>query len=707
MLLSFLRQGSFLALACLAACAGAPHAAPEGKSAASAADQTEAGPRKGAQGAGFAGGERGEADGAGEARAGAPAGAPRGAPEGGPMGAPAGAAVRARGLGGAPVAADAGPIDTGDGPIPVSAADPSWGDRNAPVTLVEFSDFQCPFCAKAAVTLDELKKDYGPSKLRIVWKNNPLSFHADARGAAETAMALFERGGAAAFWSYHDAVLHSGAPGRFVDAIRPAGLDAAEVSKIRATGAAGKKVEADLDLGRRLGVTGTPAFFINGVNLRGAQPIEEFKQLIDAELKKAKAMGMAADRVYVEAARKNFAPPKAEADKDDDEDDRSIHRVPVGRSPVKGKPTALVTLVVFADFQCPFCIKVEPALAQLEQLYGDKLRIVWKNLPLPFHGRAEPAAELALEARAQKGDAGFWKAHDLLVAQAGSLEASDLEAVAKAAGLDVAKVIQAIDTHKHRRAIEDDQDLAEDAGASGTPTIFVNGRILVGAQPVADFKALIDEQLAAAQALVAKGTAPAEVYEKLQQGAKAGKAPERLSLPAPTKDNPAKGPESAKVTVHVFGDFQCPFCERAEGTLKELDAAFPGALRFVWHNLPLQMHPYAQQAAEAAVEAFTQKGTAGFWAMHDKLFQRTTQPGGLERKALDGYAAELGLDVAKFGAALDGRAHRAAVEAEIKMAEKAGVNGTPGFVINGYYISGSMPIGHFRRVVRLALGEAK
>ncbi len=700
MLLSLLRKGSFVALACLAGCGGAsPRATAEAKAEGPAAESRAAAPQsKGEQGAASAGDDTSEGDGMGAERAAMPAGAPMGAPAGAPM-------ARARGIGGPAPVADAGIDDSTLGPIPVTAADPSWGDRNAPVTLVAFSDLQCPFCGKAALTLEQLKQDYGPSKLRIVWKNNPLPFHKDARAAAETAMALFDLRGASAFWAYTDAVLQGSAASRFTDAVRPSGVSPAELTKALERGAAARKVDADLALGQRLGVTGTPAFFINGTNLRGAQPADDFRAVIDAELKTAKALGVSADRVYVEATRKNFTAPKADPAAPDE--DTVVHRVPVGSSPVKGKATALVTLIVFGEFQCPFCIKVEPALAQLEQSYGDKLRIVWKNNPLPFHGRAEPAAQLALEARAQKGDAGFWKVHDLLMAQAGKLEASDLEAVARAAGLDLAKVTRAIDTHKYRDAIEEDQDLAQDVGASGTPSFFVNGRSLVGAQPVEKFKELIDQQLVAAQALVAKGTAPAKLYEALQQGAKGPDPLDRLTVPAPTKDNPSKGPENAKVTVHVFGDYQCRFCERAEGTLKELDAAFPGALRFVWHNLPLQMHPHAQQAAEAAVEAFAQKGNAGFWAMHGKLFEGSTQPGGLERKALDGYANEVGLDASKFSAALVGQAHKAAVEAEIKMAEKAGVSGTPGFVINGYYISGAMPLAQFRRVVRRALAEAK
>src|ERR1019366_9082613 len=101
--------------------------------------------------------------------------------------------------------------------------------------------------------------------------------------------------------------------------------------------------------------------------------------------------------------------------------------------------------------------------------------IVWRDEPLPFHPRALPAAELAREARAQKGQAAFWAVHDALFASHPRLEDTDLEAIARSAGLDVAMVTDAIAKGKHKIAIEQDMDLADDLQASGTPHFFVNG----------------------------------------------------------------------------------------------------------------------------------------------------------------------------------------------------------------------------------------
>ncbi len=178
------------------------------------------------------------------------------------------------------------------GPVPVTAADPSWGSAAAPVTLVEFSDFQCPFCDRLNSTLEQLRKTYGPSKLRIVWKNNPLPFHNHARPAAEVAMALYEKGGASWFWQFHNAVFNKRLTGLEVieDAYQFTGLSPQQVSALVARGTASRKVDDDMALGRQIGVNGTPASFINGVFLSGAQPFDAFSKVIDEQLVAASAL---------------------------------------------------------------------------------------------------------------------------------------------------------------------------------------------------------------------------------------------------------------------------------------------------------------------------------------------------------------------------------------------------------------------------------
>lgn len=680
MLKSFLRKASIAALLGVVACAAQPPAPPAAPAAPVSPPVAQA-----AEGEGAAAADSGNA---------APGNAARG-PVGGVIG---------------------GVVGTEDlGPVPVTAADPSWGNAAAPVTIVEFSDFQCPFCDKLNGTLDQLRKMYGPNKLRIVWKNNPLPFHNHARAAAETAMALHEKGGSSWFWQFHDAVFRKRLTGLEVieDSYQFTGLNAQQVSALVARGTAARKVDDDMAFARQIGVSGTPASFINGVFLSGAQPVDAFSKIIDEQLVAAGALaaqGVPANLVYARLTAENRqkAPPLRPVASAPPDDDKSIWRVPVGTSPVRGNAAAPVTMIMFSDYQCPFCVRVAATVEKLTAEYGDKLRVVFKHNPLPFHPRAEPAAELALEARAQKGDAGFWKVNDLLWVQNGKLDDQMLDMVATAAGLNLPAARKAIESHKYKAQIEQDQDLADDVQASGTPHFFINGQRLVGAQPVEKFREVIDAQLAIAKAELGRGTSAAKLYDVLQKDAKAAPPPEKKTIAAPTKDSPSRGPAGAKVTVQIIADFQCPFCKRVNPTLSDLEAAYPGKLRFVWRNKPLPMHPDAPLAAEAAMEAFAQKGSAGFWKMHDQIFENLGgQSDALQRASLDRYAASLGLDPVKFAAALDSHKHKAFIDADARAADDAGINGTPAFVINGYFISGAQPLAKFKRIVDRALKEAK
>jgi protein-disulfide isomerase len=123
--------------------------------------------------------------------------------------------------------------------------------------------------------------------------------------------------------------------------------------------------------------------------------------------------------------------------------------------------------------------------------------------------------------------------------------------------------------------------------------------------------------------------------------------------------------------------------------------------------LPLPFHKNAALAAEAAHEVYLQKGDKAFWDFHDKLFENQKSPDGLTRPGLEKYGAELGVDMAKFKAALDSRKHEKRVEADKEAANKAGISGTPAFVINGYYLSGAQPFPAFKKLIDRALKEAR
>ena len=402
-------------------------------------------------------------------------------------------------------------------PIPITSKDPSWGSRTAPVTLVLYSDFQCPFCAKVTSTVDQLQVTYGKTHLRIVWKNEPLSFHKSARPAAEAGAGVMQMKGSEAFWKFHDHAFknqQSLTEENFVLWAKDAGVNATTFKAGLATHKWSGKVDTDHDEAKSAGVSGTPCAFVNGVRVSGAQPFEKWKAVIDEEMEKANAeirSGTRKDRVYVAMSTRNKraepppAPTPAPATKLDDFGDRkdplkddttTVHELPIGTSPILGSGSARVTLVVFSDFQCPFCKRIEVTFDDIRKAYGDKVRFVWKNNPLPFHKNAIPAANFALEARAQKGDKLFWTAHDALFEMQQDLSDQALEGLAAKLGLDVTKTMTAVRDQKFRSTITADTDLAKQVQATGTPVTFVNGRRLQGAQPLIKFTTIIDEELA-------------------------------------------------------------------------------------------------------------------------------------------------------------------------------------------------------------------
>ncbi len=415
-----------------------------------------------------------------------------------------------------------------EGSIPISGQDPSWGSRNAPVTIIEFAEFECPYCKKADVTLSALKTQFGPEILRIVWKNNPLDFHKGARPAAIAAMAVFDLGGNEAFWRFHGqafAAQNALIDESFASWALDSGVDMVKWRKAVAAPESAFKIDTDTALGKAAGVKGTPAFFINGIHLGGAQPITRFTQLIEEQQAAARAAigaGTLPEDVYVKLSLENKA--KNPAPKDDGstpKDETTVWRVPIGGSPSRGPASAPVTIVEFGDFQCPFCLRSEKVLTEVRERFGTRVRVVWKNNPLAFHPHAAPAAQLALQAFTEQGDAGFWQMHDLLYENQAHLEGTDLIALGKR--LRLRGAAQAIAGKKYDAQIKADQKLAAGIEAKGTPTFFINGRRLVGAQPLEKFAAIIDEEIQHAEEIVARGVAPADVYAEIQKSAVSGK----------------------------------------------------------------------------------------------------------------------------------------------------------------------------------------
>ena len=162
-------------------------------------------------------------------------------------------------------------------------------------------------------------------------------------------------------------------------------------------------------------------------------------------------------------------------------------------NPVRGDAAAPISIIEFSDYQCPFCGRVTPTLAQVRETYGSKVKIIFKDFPLPNHPQAQKAAEAAHCA----GDQGkYWEMHDRMFSDQRALEVPALKASAAALGLSATEFDQCLDSGKFAGIVKEDADQGEKLGVNSTPTLYINGRPLIGAQPFEAFKQAIDEELA-------------------------------------------------------------------------------------------------------------------------------------------------------------------------------------------------------------------
>lgn len=396
---------------------------------------------------------------------------------------------------------------------------------------------------------------------------------------------------------------------------------------------------------------------------------------------------------------------------------KATSSAPIDRRPVtlsgdfKGPGDALVIIVEFVDFQCPFCAKTKTTVDRILKEYPDKVRIFRRHLPL---GAIHPDAPLAAEASLAAGAQGkFWQMGDLMFANQKALKRPDLEAYAKELGLDLAKFKAALDSRAYQEQVDKDIVEGKNLGVRFTPVFFVNGLPIGGAQPFEEFKTRIDSELEVARKLLAAGVPAPKIYGILMQdtripappahppsGAGPAIAESLVRYNVPLGRAPVKGGKKAKVTIVEYSEFQCPFCANAQATLKQIQKIYGDDVQIAFKHFPMPFHENASEAASAA-EAANEQGK--FWQMHDKLFANQQA---LSRPALETYAKELKLDMVRFRRALDDGKFGAQVDADAQQAQQFGVRGTPSFFVNGTFIRGALPFEAFRVVIDEELKKA-
>lgn len=610
---------------------------------------------------------------------------------------------------------------TNAGKIDVAKAEPSLtnivalpvkGNPNAKITIVEFSDYECPFCKKAEPTVEEILKAY-PNDVRVAFINRPLPMHKNAIPAAKAAVAAMKLGGVDAYWKMHAKCFENNkalTTDNFKKWAGEIGLDPAAFEVAMNSDEVKQYVDKSNKVAEANGITGTPAFFINGVKVSGAQPFAKFKATIDAEIKRAddvaKAKNLSGQALYEELVNTAPKPPAPPAP------DLSRKMVDLSNAPIiAGDPNAPVTIVEFTDFECPFCAKGNATIHELIEKNPGKAKLIYFAYPLAMHKNA-PLAHKAAEAAKAQGK--LVEYYNILFNNRNKLDRDSLIGYARQLGLDETKFVADMDSPQANAALQADMAKGNKAGVNGTPHFLFNGKAISGAQPLNNFQKLLDEEVKIAEGLAASGVPTDKIYEEVIKrniggGAKPEAAPAPAPAPAPVlpmnipqgesyvydlSKLPMKGNPNAKVTILEFSDYQCPYCLRMEGTVKQILEAYPDDVRFAYVNFPLppRMHPEARPAAMAALAAGQQ---GKYWEMHEKLFANQRN---LNEAFYIQAATELGLDIEKFKADIKNPDLNGIIQKGMNDSQPFEVGGTPAFLINGFMTYG-VPFDQFKKII--------
>jgi len=366
------------------------------------------------------------------------------------------------------------------------------GQATAGVTIVEYTDYQCPYCQRhAAETLPAMITEMiDTGRARYVIKDFPLdSIHPQARAGAVAARCAGEQD---AYWEMHDSLFTrqadwsgqtTGLNDIFTSLATDLGLDGDAFAACLTSGRFDDAIQANQDEGIALGVNGTPAFFINGFPISGAQPFELFDY----------AVGLAEAGTLADAYVQQEQPTPTPSGPVDVDTSGAISI---------GAADAPVVLVEFTDFQCPYCSRhFAETFPQIVANYVDTglVRYVFMDFPLTsIHPQAQLAAEAARCANDQDA---YVEMHDLLFgrqdAWSGRGDAADIfTGFAGELGLDEAAFSDCLLGGQHTETVQVDLARGEGLGVNGTPAFFLNGHFISGAQPYSVFQGAIDSLLA-------------------------------------------------------------------------------------------------------------------------------------------------------------------------------------------------------------------
>ena len=313
---------------------------------------------------------------------------------------------------------------------------------------------------------------------------------------------------------------------------------------------------------------------------------------------------------------------------------------------------APVEIVVYSDFQCPFCAHFAAAVREVQAkgIEGIPTTVKFKHFPLNIH----PAALLVHQASVAAAEQGkFWEMHDLLFARQAAAKREDLLLYAKTLKLNLDRFRRDLDSERTRQIIEADRVEGEKLGVQGTPAFLINGNRFAGTRSFDQLKSLVVAEGRRLQAL-------SDIADALM----------------------SKGPADAQITLELFADLQSPVTRPALNVLDQTLKKYPRTVRLQFRNFPLSFHPQAALAHEATMIAARY---GRFWEFANYVLQHQDA---LKEQDLIVHAGRLGLDQNGFAETLQQRKYAPRVETDLIAGIKRGLRGSPVVFVNGKRIDG-------------------
>lgn len=519
--------------------------------------------------------------------------------------------------------------------VPIRTSNPT-----EPVSMVVFSDFECPYSAKLYPEIQKLQSRF-PGQIHIAYKQLPLPIHPDSPLAHRAALAAGRQG---KFDAMAELLYSNQKPqdlAALVSFARQLHLDVPRFRRDMESASVTQQLEADVDEARALAIEQTPTVFINGKTLVGYQSEQTLENVV------VKGLATAAQAPALPEPD-NSAPLSPDL--------RAV--IETNAAATQGPADAPLTIVEFTDFQCPFCRAAVSPMEQLMNSRGKQVRWVVHTFPLDFH----PDSELASEAALAAGEQGkFWQMQDLLFANQSALKLENLRNYAEQLHLNMQQFNEALATRRFAGRIAADRALGTRAGVSGTPTFVVYGQLMTGARSLAELTQLADAHV--------RGSQPA-----------LSTTATRVMPPTLPDQQVAGSSSAAPLTLTWFSDVRSPLAERQAELIRKLAAMYDGRVRVLFRAYPLESHADGVISSQALLAALKQ---GKFWEMYNAIAERRDL---LDTEKLATIASGLKMDLRQF--AQDMPSSSAEVSADIDEATRRGIQGAPVLFVNRQRVDG-------------------